>query len=74
MGHSKTQGRRRLMTIDDLIRLREHQERTVDEMRRHVFDTAQIPLIDELEANIRASKEDLKEKRQSDNWRVVPSD
>ena len=62
------------MTIDDLIRLREHQERTVDEMRRHVFDPAQIPLIDELEANIRASKEDLKEKRQSDNWRVVPSD
>ena len=62
------------MTIDDLIRLLEHQERTVDEMRRHVFDPAQIPLIDELEANIRASKEDLIEKLQSDNWRVVPSD
>ena len=60
------------MTLDDLIRLREHQERETDDMRRHVFDPRQIPLIDELEANIRASKEDLIEKRRSGHWRVIP--
>ena len=58
------------MTIDDLIRLREHQEREVDDMRRHVFDPRQIPLLDELEANIRASKKDLIEKRLG-HWRVI---
>ena len=57
--------------LDELIRLREHQERTVEEMRRHAIHQTQIPLIDELEANIRANKEDLGEKRQSGNWRII---
>ena len=59
------------MTLDDLIRLREHQEREVDDMRRYVFDPRQIPLIDQLEANIRACKKDLIEKRRSGHWRVI---
>ena len=40
-------------------------------MRRHAIHQTQIPLIDELEANIRANKEDLGEKRQSGNWRII---
>ena len=57
--------------LDELIRLMEHQERTVDDMREHAIHSAQIPLIDEIEANIRANKKDLKEKIRSGNWRVV---
>ena len=60
------------MTIDDLIRLREHQERTVDEMRRHAIHPEQLPLIDEIEADLLASKKDLQEKRLA-GWRVISS-
>ena len=57
--------------MDETIRLLEHQESTVDELRRHAIHSAQLPLIDEIEANIRATKRDLEEKRRSGNW-IIP--
>lgn len=44
----------------------------VKELREHVFHPAQIPLIDKLEANIKASKARLDEKFKSGHWRVIP--
>ena len=58
--------------MDEAIRLLEHQESTVDELRRHAIHPAQIPLIDEIEANIRANRRRLEDqKRRPGNWIVV---
>ena len=58
--------------MDEAIRLLEHQESTVDELRRHAFHPAMLPLIDEIEANIRENKRRLEEhKRQPGDWIFV---